>query len=408
MNFTSRYKRISALFVIIADNSFLIPPITSSLILGVLNFIIAGKTYVKRFLHIQKYITPVLLFFSYVFIVDIIRGGDFFTHLSYAGVPLLLIGVFLNYRDKPVVVNYLMTLFILLNMFFQIMQFVGIKVSAISFISTFGFLEDMELNIEDRARGFRLSGLANNTIGLSCFAGLCLFYFYMLYNQTKNKFHLIITVCCLIVIILTNTRSVIYFAIPILFLSEFLIKKTIPLKALFISLVFAVAFFYIQDLSGISAEDSVVMGRTGFDYSVVDRVQANILGSYGVLQLSPFFGISQDNQLEAIRYGYSQLGFFYGDVFLDHVTYHCLPLFYFRVYGIVGLSLFIWSYMSLFKYAWSRTDEHQKQLLISGLIFFLVYNLSHNLKLNSPYFWIFLSANYSNLHKQNHKKKLYG
>jgi len=133
------------------------------------------------------------------------------------------------------------------------------------------------------------------------------------------------------------------------------------------------------------------------DGSIIHRLQANIYGAIGTFYMSPLIGVSFDNALNSMTYGFNQIGLFVGYRFIDEVTYHNQFFYYFRHYGFIGLFLYLFLLISIIYNALSKNKtEFNKKILFSIIAFYFLYTLTHNNKWNMDfYLWIFLSLSFT-------------
>ena len=94
------------------------------------------------------------------------------------------------------------------------------------------------------------------------------------------------------------------------------------------------------------------------DGSIVHRIQANVYGVVGTFYLSPIIGVPFENALEAMILGYKKVGLFIGYYFIDEVTQHNQPAYFFRYYGLIGFLFFVLIYRKFFTIGfWQRQES---------------------------------------------------
>lgn len=343
-----------------------------------------------------KIIRPFIVFITYMFIVKIFRQEELIvsTYIYVTQIVTILSVLYLK-EEKPQFLVWYFVMFIIINLGVQLIQIAGIHITAGEILSPLGFREYADVDLFDSTRGFRYSGLFTSVVPLGFMSGSAAAFFWILFNQTKHKPHLILAFCSLLVSVLTNTRAVLYSIVPVIFFINFIVWKRVPLKLIILCAVFLGLYSIYQSNSGYnSGKSSVNFSNWDKDGGVVDRVQGNVYGTVGTLSINPLFGVSAEKQGEALKEGYRHLGLFFGTYFINHVTYHNLPLYYLRIYGIVGFILFIYFYWSAIKFAYRQDDPFDKQYMLTILCFFFVYNLSHNMKPDYLVFWLALFTSY--------------
>ena len=386
-----------ALNVLIADTYWLNPAVLGSLLLIVPIFLIGLGEHNEKLFRYRKLVVPFIVFFTYIYIVDVIREGDFIVNTYLYILNIMTICVALFFTNKAKYIHLYFVIFLFCNFFAQLLQVLGFHFTSVNILGPLGFMGHADANFFDLSRGFRYSGLFINLLPLAFLAGVLIVYFWLLYNQSKKKIYLLFLIISIAVVVLTNTRAVIFAILPIIICVDVWVNKRLSYKFILLGSIFLLFFAFTQSKSGVDSDDTTMkISGLESDPGVADRVQANVYASIGVLELSPFFGLRIDEQDAAIWNGYTKIGLFYGDRFHDHVTFHNQPLFYFRVYGLIGFLLFFWAYWRAIIFAYRQSNPTTRFYLLVVLIFFFVYTLSHNMKVNYLIFWLALSAGLNN------------
>jgi len=382
--------------IIMADTHWFLPFILSSVLFIWPMFVLGFGNHSINMGNNWGIIKPFLLLITYIFTVKIIRQEELTvsTYIYITQIVSILATLYLKEEKKQFLVWYF-GMFIILNLSVQFIQIAGIHITAGKILSPLGFREYAEVNLFDSTRGFRYSGLFTNVVPLGFMSGAATAFFWILFNQTRQKFHLILAFCSLLVSVLTNTRAVLYSIVPIIFFINFIVWKRVPFKLIMLCAIFLGFYSLSQSNSSFqSGKSSVKLSNWNKDGGIIDRVQGNVYGTVGTLSINPLFGVSEKNQGEALKEGHRHLGLFFGTYFINHVTFHNLPLYYLRVYGIIGFILFVYFYWSAVKFAYRQEDPFDKQYMLTILCFFFVYNLSHNMKPDYLIFWMALFTSY--------------
>lgn len=385
--------------ILAADTYWLLPFILTTVLLVVPMYVIGIGTHTVYLRENWQIARPFLLFFCYIFIVQLFRFEEIVVSAYSCIMNILTVLVALYFKENSKFLVWYFVTFTILNLGVQLIQMAGFHITAETLLGPLGFKSIYgEISLFDSTRGFRYSGLFVNVVPLGFLSGTITAFFWILYNHTKQKKHLIIALCGLLMSVLTNTRAVIYSIVPIILIVDYIIWRRISFKVVALCLAFLAALTILQANTGYKSEKSSMDYSTWTkDGGVVDRIQGNVYGVVGTLSINPIFGVSEEKQGEAIREGYNKLGLFFGDRFINHTTYHNLPLYYLRVYGILGFILFLYAYCTAIKYAYNLENPLDRQFMLTVLLFFFVYNLSHNMKINYLVFWMSIFASYQSL-----------
>ena len=370
-----------------------------------ITFLSSKKVKLKR---ISSIFVPFMLFLIYIFIINIYQN-TFAEALSYLipFIPLPFILYALNNKpnNDELIYTYV-KLWLIINCFFCFLQFFGIHIILSDITSLIPFFEKVysfDSNID--FQGLRISGATYSIIGFASQLGMMWFYFY--YNKThlyskRTRFYFLTLI--ILLILFTQTRSLIFLLVPIIIITNALVNnKFLALirTASFLSLILFILLFFKDTL--LDAFPRLFLNFED-DGSIVHRIQANVYSSIGTFYTSPFIGVSFDDALKVMQLGYSKIKLFYGSFFIEEVTHHNQPLYYFRYYGFIGLFFLLFIYYRFLQFSKSKHKTvEDKRVIYSIIIFHFLYTLSHNNTIFTDQFlWIFLS-----LHSYNYINKSY-
>ena len=302
-----------------------------------------------------------------------------------------------NYRE----IYFFILFSIFYNLFFVVFQKANIFITAGSLTGIIPGLGVERMFMGDTAQGLRVSGSFQSCIPLSLLLGIlvCILVF-----SSKifgnNKFNIFMVACCVWALLNTQTRSAILSLPVALLLSDIFISiktvgrwKSIAKRILLLSLLLIVISFVGDKL--MPADDSRL--TTLDDTSSIQRYQINAYGVVGTLILSPWIGVSRDENkaLEAIVVGFEKIGNLFESQLELIVTHHNEPAYYFRYYGIIGFTLYLLLYISIIRYIFvCKADIALQKSLLAMIIYLFLFNLMHNTKLvGSLFVWILLTMN---------------
>ncbi len=391
------------LFIFFADAYFIIPwlkPITifSYLLIG-LSFSAKQKKLDKNSRKLQYVF---FLFIAYTFVVNLIQNDTqlaFSALLSTIYIPFVF-GIFSRKEGNYKFLYFYAKWYVVYNGFFAVLQFLGVYVTAGELLAKLPFLSvDSGFAIDFSNQGLRISGASYSSIGFASTIGAIFLFIYFtktktLLNPKMRKIYLIILI---FLIIMTQTRSIIYAMVPVIYLTNVFItgRNIKKLASIIVGLGFTV-FIIILLLPTIQSAFPRLFLNVEEDGSVIHRIQANVYGVVGTFYTSPIIGMPKESSLDAMDIGYNKLGLFLGDRYIDEVTQHNQPSYFFRYYGIIGFLFFILIYRAMFKISLSKSNpEFMKKILFSILIFHLLYTFSHNNKITGDiYIWFFMALNF--------------
>ena len=398
--------------IFFADSYFILPwlrPVTiGNYILIFLNlFSTTRVTNVK----VKRLQFVFFLFIIFTFLVDLYQNDIkmAFTKVFTIGTLPIILGIFSKQKENFKFVLFYAQWYIIYNCFFGLLQFLGFYVTAGELLAKLPFI-DVDFGFAmGKGQGPRTSGASYSSIGFACNLGVLFTFFYYfkiesIISKSKRKIYL---VTIIIFIFLTQTRSVIFAIIPVIYFTNLIIPKvkisTISKYSFFILLMSLGLYVITPVIKEFYPRLFLTLEEDG---SVVHRIQANVYGSVGTFYLSPFIGMPISESLTAMNYGFNKLGLFVGDYYYDRVTQHNQPAFFFRYYGFIGFIFFVLIYKRFFQIGFSRKLDLNKKIFFSILLFHLIYTLTHNNKITTDnYIWIILALNLDNLIKQRIHEK---
>jgi len=258
----------------------------------------------------------------------------------------------------------------------------------------------------DTPEGLRITGAYASPLNIAGIAGYAAIVFYY---TTKDKFfrrqhksfrYLLIAVA---MVLATQTRAAcLGITISIIFV-ELLSSQyfTDRIKTIFVLGFIAIVISYFGVLSYF--ENTRLLNI--YDTSFLARIQINYFAILGTLNTAPFLGvpyladsIQEEKISKIIETGIILSNIDFGPIIYDFVTFHCEPAFYLRSYGLIGFTLYVLFYLSLFNYI-KNSNKHPlyKKTLFCIIIFFFLFNLTHNGKIIQTLpVWILLSLDFNN------------
>lgn len=400
------------LYIFFADTYLFVPWIRPITLLNYSLVIISILYFQKSNKNIQNVQILLFILIFYIFIINIIQNNltmAFSMLVTTLPIPFIL-SLFFRVPYNNEIIFFYIKFYLIYNAIFAFIQTAGISVTAGSLLSkipgigvTRGFVEDLQY------QGLRVSGATASSIELACILGfsfLLLFYTKVdekILSSKEKKFYIALII---VLIFLTQTRSLIFSLPIVIFLTSFFLnKKTIKTYA---TIIFAVSFtvgtFYLLLPILVEMFPRLFLS-TNEDGSIVHRLQGNVFGVIGVYYTSFWTGVPFDEIFQAVRLGYTKIGLFIGTYFIPESTDHNQIAYFFKYYGFIGLSMFIYIFYKLILWAKSNDDSSIRKTLFASIIFYLMYTLSHNNNiLMDYYFWIFMSL--TSIHTINNRVKL--
>lgn len=400
------------LYIFFADTYLFVPWIKPVTILNYSLVIISILYSKKSNKTIQTIQILLFILIFYIFIINIIQNNltmAFSMLTTTLPIPFIF-SLFYRVPYNNQIIFFYVKFYLIYNAIFAFIQTAGISITAGSLLSkipgigvTRGFVEDLQY------QGLRVSGATASSIELACILGfsfLLLFYTKVdekILSPKEKKFYIALII---VLIFLTQTRSLIFSLPIVIFLTSFFLnKKTIKTYTtigLAVSLSIGIFYLLLPILIEIFPRLFLSANEDG---SIVHRLQANVFGIIGVYYTSFWTGIPLDEILQAIRIGHNHIGTFIGTYFIQENTDHNQIAYFFKYYGFIGLSIFIYIFYKLILWSKSNYDPSIKKTLFASIIFYLMYTLSHNNHiLMDYYFWIFMSL--TSIYTINNKGKL--
>ena len=395
-------------FVFFADTYFVFPwlrPLTILNYLLIFLNLFSNKSIINK--RIKSLQFTFFLFIIFTFIVDLYHNDvqkAFSSLVTLTPLPIIL-GIFSKQKENFKLVLFYAQWYIIYNCFFALLQFSGFYVTAGELLAKLPILDvDNGFVTDFGNQGLRTSGASYSSIGFACNLGVIFIFFYYfkiesILSKKKRIFYLSII---LVFIILSQTRSVIFALIPVIYLTNLFIPKikiSSATKYSFVILLLSLGIYML--LPTIKQSYPRLFLSIEEDGSVVHRMQANVYGSVGTFYLSPFIGMPISESLTAMNLGYNKIGLFVGDYYYDRVTQHNQPAYFFRYYGFIGFLFFVLIYKKMFQIGFSRKLDFNKKILFAILLFHLMYTFSHNNKITTDYYlWIFMALQCESLIKQ--------
>ena len=394
--------------IFFADSYILLPwirPITILNYMLIFFNLFSKKTVLNKKIKGLQFIF--FLFITFTFTVDLYQNDiqkAFSSLVTLTPLPIIL-GIFSKQKENFRLVLFYAQWYVIYNCFFALLQFSGFHVTAGELLAKLPLLDvDYGFVTDFSNQGLRTSGASYSSIGFACNLGVIFIFFYYfkiesILSKQKRIFYLFIIV---IFIILSQTRSVIFALIPVIYLTNLIVNKTNFTNALKLSFsILLISLSIIVLLPSIKQSYPRLFLTLEEDGSVIHRIQANVYGTVGTFYLSPFIGMPISESLTAMNYGYNKLGLFIGDYYFDRVTQHNQPAYFFRYYGFIGFLFFVLIYKKMFQIGFSRKLDLNKKIIFAILLFHLLFTLSHNNKITTDYYlWIFIALQCESLIKQ--------
>lgn len=388
--------------ILFADAYFIFPwlrPVTILNYILLFHFLLSKKPKLpKRVITLQNVF---YLFTVFTLLVDLYQNGidkAVSTFIIYIPVPIVF-GIFYSSSINEKLIYYYAKIYLIYNGFFACLQIAGIPITAGELLANLPILgvDYGFAGIGRATQGLRISGASYSTIGFACNLGVLFCYFLFNKNTTffTKKYRLVYLVLIFFMMIFSQTRSVIFSIIPVVYISSVLFSEKGFKGKVRSSLVLG---FLVLMLFAISPLIRKAYPRLFLsaeeDYTIVHRVQSNVFGVVGTFYSSPFIGTSVNNAKGTVVSGYNKVGLFFGDYFVSEVTHHNQPAYFFRYYGFIGLLFFILIYMYFFKIGFSNNYMPYKKMIFAIVLFHIAFTLFHNNKFSSDvYLWLFIALN---------------
>lgn len=349
----------------------------------------------------------------------------FYIFLAYISLDNYLHGIFLERAPSIIIISFsplilfatrqtnqskllflYLRFFIIYNAFFSFMQFAGFHITIGSLLSFLPIVGAEQAFQGDTPEGLRVTGAYGSTLNIASSAGFfAIVLFYASINKLFNWLHKTIPylIIAIVLLIATQTRAAFVGIIIAIIFVELLTSQhmTRKIKVICVLSVIYVLITYFGVLS--------YFGYTRLlwfdDSSFLARIQINYFAILGTLNTAPFLGvpyladsIQEEKISKIIETGIILSNIDFGPIIYDFVTFHCEPAFYLRSYGLIGFTLYVLFYLSLFNYI-KNSNKHPlyKKTLFCIIIFFFLFNLTHNGKIIQTLpVWILLSLDFNN------------
>lgn len=358
--------------------------------------------------YLKRLLIVFYLFLTYMSLDDYLHGiwlekapSTFFVSLY----PFVLLA-FRTITNQSKLLFLYLKLFIIYNLFFVVLQFWGVPITIGSLLSPFPLLDVDLLFQGDTSEGLRATGAFASPLNI---AGTASFLAIVCYYTTKDKLlrrqhkpfrYLLIAIA---MVLATQTRAAFLGIMIAIIFVELLSSQYLTHKVKIIGVLsfIAIVISYFGALSHF--EDTRLLKFD--DTSFLARIQINYFAILGTLHTAPFLGvpyladsIQEEKISKIIETGIILSNIDFGPIIYDFVTFHCEPAFYLRSYGLIGFTLYVLFYLSLFNYI-KNSNKHPlyKKTLFCIIIFFFLFNLTHNGKIIQTLpVWILLSLDFNN------------
>lgn len=399
--------------IIFADTYFIISWLMCSTIL---NYSMVIYFFKKKIKFKLPQAAKKIFYFYYlsslvIFLINLFQNGvpEAFSFL-FVCIPVpIIFYLFFTSSEKFKLIYFYAKTYLVYNLIFSLFQFFDFHVTVgelLSIIPFFGVNEGFKGLSE--VQGLRVSGAASSSIGLACNLGIIFFYFY--YNKLdlySRKYQFLFLALIILLAFMSQNRSLLYSMIPVIILTDIIKKGSLKKQIIGVSSIVLITFFSLNYVNNIVSQVFPRLTSDVFeDQSVWNRVQSNYYVAIGTLASSPLIGIPFDKAEEMQILGFQKSGLIIGDFYVDKVTNHNQPLYFFKYYGFLGFTLFLFTYFLLIKHSSSTYNEiHIRKILFSIIIFHLSYSFFHNNKfLNDFFLWFFIALNSINYNKYYAKK----
>jgi len=328
----------------------------------------------------------------YVYISDVAKNDP--VEASRRFYPNLLILTALpifEYNKKSMDLHKILNIVFGFAILFAIFQILGLRHNLSTLLPEFAFIKSDRIIDPATVQDLRVSGPGFSIISFALYLGYFVIITQYLSLKSGNILLMIYLVIGAIVLLFTQTRSAIYGLLPsILIVRFFYGKRNIKemFKILFILVVFSISISILSD----TIQSRLPRLYEVLDASVLERFQTNYYATIGVLKESPVFGIPKEEAFEVISEAIAARGLVLGTTLRATTTHHNQILYYFRYYGLIGVSLLVMVYVMVCRKILGTPSHITKMMLLSILLFDLQYSLGHNNRLiHNILFWVLLS-----------------
>ena len=333
-----------------------------------------------------------LLYLIFTSSINFFRGSDLLTVFAtfvLSGSMMIAVLCVRTDSDAKIVISCVLWCFII-STFFAALQAINIPIRLSSLAPSFAFIgsdnpERVVSTITNRS-----TGATADTIRFAMHAMTFLsFIFWALRFRFSRKLFLLFTIG-IVAMIMSQTRAAIGgWVISAVFVGLLFNTSSVGRIKFLASISITVAF--LSGLLILVFPDVAPYLSGGIEGGHLFRFYANWYTSLGVLEMSPLFGLSAQEQWDAFfRYG----DVYYTPYYLDSEspTHHNQIAYVFRYYGMAGLLIFVWLLFLIFSLILSCRSIYIRNVILTIFLSELIYSLAHNNKLlGSPLFWIMLS-----------------
>jgi len=348
----------------------------------------------------RKIISVAFLFIGYVVFIDLYRNQSFYKTMVFAFssiITIFLLPIFEN-RRTPYNFIHRFKLLMIISMAFGVIQFITSNNNIIlsNIISELGIISvdqtvDFELFTDNY---FRTTGATSNNIGFALQLSILIIIHYASFMHWKNSKILFNLIAASFVLLTTQTRAAIFGLVPVILATQAFFARvhsdyrkisSILGWALFIG----IGYWLLNEF--------ILSKLTYVTRNIIEhdthRFATNWLMSVGVLKESPLFGIAPDRAWDIyLKYGGDVKFYSFSHYLSSEPTHHNQLGFYLRYYGLIGIGLWGWLYVLIFRKIMQAKSFWIGVAIGSIFIFDLVFSMAHNNKLiASPLLWIFLS-----------------
>lgn len=333
-----------------------------------------------------------LSFCVFMALVDLSRGDslyDVLVQLFSQGLVAMMLPAFLDAGRPFPLVKWFRRL-ATFSLTFAVLQAVGLPIVFASLVPNVGVIGSdrvSEILIDTYGRA---TGATSNTIAFAAHMSMLTLIAYAAYERNRSTTQIGYGLLGLIGILVSQTRAALYGLIPAVILSRLIFAGMRFRTVLRLTPVLAVGLFATWMIQSVSAEFFPYIAKE-IDTGDTHRFWTNWYMAVGVLKESPLLGIDPSRAWDVyFRYGDMSITQYRPD--MTTPTHHNQIGYYFRYYGLVGLSLLVFVYLRIFQAI--KACESTSMRVFLGALFILdfIYSMAHNNKvMTSPLLWIALS-----------------
>jgi len=345
-----------------------------------------------------KILKVAFFFIGYIFFIDLYRGADIFKSMVFVISSAMVIILLPIFEDRRTPYNILrwFNFLMFITMAFGLMQFITgnnniILSNIINGLGIIGVDQSVDLELSSK-NYFRTNGATSNTISFAIQISIYFIVNYAIFMKWNNLKILFNLIASSFVLLTTQARAAIFGLAPVIIATQVFFARghsysrkisSILGWALFIG----IGYWFLSEF--------ILNKFTYITRNIIEhdehRFAANWYMSIGVLKESPLFGISPDRAWD-VYLQYGDLSLYGYNPNIATPTHHNQLGFYLRYYGLIGVGLWCWLYVLIFRKIMQAKSFWIGVAIGSIFIFDLVFSMAHNNKLiSSPLLWIFLS-----------------